>query len=151
MKSSLILIIFLLTSSKCQEKKELSVDKAFHTYIMDNNFEKAFGLLDPNSSLNHHNSRDTAFNQFSVIQEYLEGKEIEYKCDSFIKGDFIGVTSTFIPFDSSIQFGLEVRFVFGENTIFAYNLTQNDRWFHKFLNTPSRKNDASKFVRPSLK
>lgn len=154
MRLKLLVILFILTSTKCHEKKKKkkirSIDNIFHDYILEDNFEKAFKMLDTNSLINHHKSRDTVFNHFKVIREYLYGREVEYKCDSFVRGNFIGVTSSFVPLDSNIQFGLEVRFVVGQNSIYAYNLADNDRWFSKFLSKPKKKIDASQFKRPSL-
>lgn len=150
-KLKIILLILFLTSAKCNEEKASSIDKTFYDHILNNDFVKAFKMLDTNSLINHHNSRDTVFIQLKVIREYLYGREVEYKCDSFVSGNFIGMTSSFIPLDSNIQFGLEVRFVGGQNSIYAYSLTQNERWFSKFLSKPKKKIDASQFILPSLK
>jgi len=106
-------------------------------------------MLDTNSHTNHHNSRDTCFNQFKNIREQLNGKELKYSIiDSFRRSNFIGITSSFILQDSITQFGLDVRYILGSNKIFHFQFSDNEKWVNKFLK-PRKKIDASNIIGPN--
>jgi hypothetical protein len=151
MKYSIIWITFLLllTASKCNTQK-ITTDKEFFNYVIDGNYDIAYNLLDTNIIFAESGrTRDKIYSQLKSINLELANSEILYKpLDTFMLGDLHGITAQFMPNDSTIQFGLDVRYILEKKVVVDFRFSDNELWQLK-NRKKGDKIDASKFVRPN--